>query len=72
MVDVECISLQGCIINISSVAEDLTEHQLRSGRGVPDHKKEIYIHVKLGRTYKRSLKERYVRGSRPAHGWCGS
>lgn len=72
LVDVEYISFQGCIINISSVAKDLTEHQLRSGRGVPDYKKEIYIHAKLSRTCEERLKERCVRVSRSAHGWCAS
>ena len=47
--DVEYISLQGCIMTIPSDAEDLIEHQLSTGRSHWPLERNIKTHTKLGR-----------------------
>ena len=60
--DVEYISLQGCIMTIPSDAEDLTEHQVRAGRSPSPLERNTQVHTNLGRMKEGREKEESEQG----------
>ena len=69
-VNMECISLHGCIRNTPSDTEGLAEHQLRVGKSPWPLERNIQIHAKFGRM-KGEVGKRRVSRTVPAHGRVG-